>query len=516
MKNADLILVYDTGTTAVKCAVFDPGGLELVSCSKQYKTHYPVPGRAEQHAEDFWDAAVEGTRTLLSAGRFQPAAICAIGLSGHMNGCLAVGDDGESLFPELIHADARSGQECAQILQCGSQSESYRVTGNRVDVHLSLPKIMWIRNHQPDVYRRTRSFINAKDYLRFKLTGVPHQTDFSDASLTAALNIGSGTWDTEYLSALGIDPEKFPEIHRSTEVAGTLTGSSASILGLRPGVPVVFGGGDAACATRGAGVKDSSQAYIHIGSSAWVSTLSEQPLFESRMRMQNFFDLDGVGYNVCGTVQSAGIAADWALALVSSPGRSGRAEPYRGYEGLDKLIAAVPPGSDGVLFAPYLMGERTPHWDSSARGAFVGFSLSHGKGALVRAVLEGVGFALKSVLEIYKEFDFPIEVFSLLGGGATIPAWSTILASILGTTLKLHPSPTTATSLGAAMAAGVGVGLFPTLDEATRIVSFDRVVQPDRDDSARYRDIYPVSARLYDRLKPVYDDITHIRRREEP
>jgi xylulokinase len=426
-----------------------------------------------------------------------------------MNGCLPVDRVGNPLHREIIHADTRSSAECREILRIAPVSRIFQLTGNRVDAHFSLPKILWIKHNVPHVYKEAAYFLNSKDFLRSRLTGITGETDFSDASLVCAMDLAAGSWAEEYIKELGLDPAKFPRIRRSSDVAGRLTDSSASVLGLPSGIPVVAGGGDAACATRGAGVRDSSTAYIYLGSSAWMSTLSEEPLLDPGMRIQNFFDLDGRRCNVCGTVQSAGSAVDWAASLVGPDAAADMVA--RDYSWIRRLVESVPPGARGLVFAPYLMGERSPHWDANARGTFIGFSLSHGKAELLRAVHEGVAFALKSVLDIYGEFGYRIGKLTLLGGGSMSAAWNRIFCDVIGKAVMTHPAPATATSLGAAMAAGVGVGRYSSLDVASALINCTEGLEPDPEAHRLYREIHEIFATVYERAKPIYDGLAQRR-----
>ncbi len=499
MHEKDTILVYDIGTTGLKCAAFSLSGEEVRSATSAYRTFYPEVGLAEQDAGDYWTAAVDATGKLLADGTVVPSRILTIGLSGHMNGCLPVDAEGHPLCREIIHSDSRSVSECADILRAAPHGEIYELTGNRVDEHLSLPKILWIKKNLPDLYGKTAFYLNSKDWLRGRLTGQWGQTDFSDASLVCAMDLREGIWAESLLKEIGLDPAKFPEIRKSTDHCGGLSSDAARELGLPEGLPVVFGGGDAACATRGAGVTDASTAYANIGSSAWISTLANAPIMDPAMRMQNFYDLDGRKCNVCGTVQSAGIAVDWALSLIS-----------KDHATMDGAVTSVPPGSDGVLFAPYLMGERTPHWDANARGSFVGLSLYHGQPAFIRAVYEGVAFALRDVFRIYGELGMEPSELTLLGGGAKSPVWRNIISEVLGRPVLPHATPTNATSLGAAMAAGTGAGVWRSLDEAALISRTLPRETPHAGKAAVYERLYPIYSSLYERLKPIFDELARV------
>lgn len=506
MVGKDLLLVYDIGTTGLKCVVFSAQGQELLSASATYQTYYPGSGWAEQEAADFWTAAQRATAEILTAGTVQANSIAVIGLSGHMNGCLPVSAEGLPLHREIIHADSRSVEERKDIQRIIGQKEYYELTGNRVDEHLSLPKILWIKKNFPEVYRNTAFFINSKDYLRYRLTGRLGQTDFSDASLVCAMDIKQRRWSNPLLRELGLDTAMFPELHKSSEICGPLNREASRALALPEGIPVVFGGGDAACATRGAGVRDLSSAYAYIGSSAWISTLAPGPVGDPQQRTQNFFDLDPRKCNVCGTVQNAGIAVDWAHDLVAES---------LDYGTMDTEVAAVPPGSQGILFAPYLMGERTPYWDANARGSFVGLSLHHTRSALLRSVYEGVAFALKDVLKVYTDLGIQPEYLTLLGGGSKSRVWRSIFSDIFALPIAPHSAPTNATSLGAAMAAAVGTGLYTDLDSATAMARILSTENPSPGGIETYQRIYPIYRKLYEALRPITNDLANIRITEE-
>ena len=292
------ILVYDIGTTSVKTALFSFDGKLISSVCTPYTTLYHRHGWAEQNAHDFWNATIKGTHLILNSIEPSTYSISIISLSGHMNGMLAVDDKGEPTYPELIHCDTRSVKEVSFIKSLHSQQDIYSITGNRVDEFLSLPKLLWLKNNQPESFKKTRFVINAKDYIRSRLTKEIGTTDFSDASLTGALDIKGKKWADSYLSSLGIPPSIFPTIHLSTDIGGKLTQESAKILHLPSGIPVCYGGGDAAMATRGAHLHDKHSAYISIGSSAWISKLHQRPIDDKKMRMQHFYDLDGSRINI--------------------------------------------------------------------------------------------------------------------------------------------------------------------------------------------------------------------------
>jgi xylulokinase len=427
-----------------------------------------------------------------------------------MNGCLPVDREGKPSYPELIHSDSRSGIQCRRIVECFGEEYLYRETANRANEHLSLPKILWLKDERPDAFDRTAWFLNSKDYLRFKLTGILGLTDYSDASLTGAFNLEKKAWSDEIIKGLGLSPSCFPKLKSGTETAGVLSKEAAAILGLKHGIPVCMGGGDACCATRGSGIgiglARGAQAYISVGSSAWASLLAPGPVRDTGRRMQHFYDLDGQSCNICGTLQSAGAALDWALSLFT-----GRAPSPEEFRRIEAELETLAPGSEGLMFLPYLMGERTPHWDSDARGVFIGLTLSSNPRALLRAVYEGVSFGLREVIEVYRDLAIQVDRLILLGGGIRSGFWRKMIGEVIGKPMLIHPIPTHAISLGAALAAGVSVGIWENLDAAmARIdLKFEEAVAGD---PSRYNPYFNIYKGIYRRCKPVFDELAELRR----
>jgi xylulokinase len=493
------ILVFDVGTTSVKTILFDRDGMETESVSIPYPTEYQQDC-AEQDPDDFWHAALIGANRLSQSAKEQ---VVAIGISGHMNGALFLDAQGNSVRPELIHSDTRSKEECTLIANV--IPDAYPVHGNRIDEHLSLPKILYVFRHERDSYEKTAFFLNAKDYIRVKLTNVVGESDFSDASLSCAMDMVAHDWDRDLLLDLGLDPKRFPLLKKSTDIGGTLARDVASIMGLKAGIPVSMGGGDAACATRGAGLKDSSSAYACLGSSAWVSTLGSTVVADAKRRLQNFFDLDGQHVNMCGTVQSSGIAIDWILQILGLDRKD-----------VEAFLDQCKPGSKGVVFAPYLLGDRSPFWDSKARGSFVGLSMHQSPMDIAQSVYEGVAFALKDVLEVYGDLGFAYPSMTVMGGLARSLPFMHLLSHVLDLPLALHPYPTQGSGMGAAMAAMVGVGLYRDLDEAIDHMVFNKdFCNPEEQKASRYASLFPIFKMIYGKEKPINDALYALWSKEE-
>ncbi len=498
----EYILTLDAGTTGLKCTLFAPDGEAVRSAVAAYGVDLPQPGWAQQPATWFVSAAIDGTKRVLEG--LDAASVAVIGLSGTMNGCIPVDAQGEALYPNIIHSDVRAEPQLAEIAAVVPGDTFYARTGNRLDMHYTLPKMLWLRERHPDVYGRARWFVNTKDVLYGFLTGRCGVTDYSDASLTGALRIHEGVWDTDLLRSLGIDPAVMPEILPSHDVSGRLTGEAARILGLKEGTPVSVGAGDGVCASHGAGLYTAGSAYANIGSSSWLCTLSDTPVIDREMRIFNYLDMDGKRCNVCGTVQSAGAALDWAASNLLM---SGRALSPELFEEMEALAESVPPGAEGVFFLPTLMGERTPCWDAGARGTLIGATLYHGRGHIARAAYEGVAQALHVCDSVMRDNALRYDTLALVGGGTQSGVWPQMLADMLNIPARVHLRPRQATSLGAAMAAGVGVGIFEDYEEASRMAGFDETYAPDPVRSVAYARHFEVYSALYGQIRGAYASI---------
>ncbi|MBO4837234.1 MAG: hypothetical protein J5564_06020 [Clostridia bacterium] len=494
------IMTCDAGTTGIKCSAFSRSGKALFERTETYPTLYPAPGWAQQDPDTVLSAAVKGIRSALEN---LPAAACeALVFSGTMNGCIPLDGEGRPLGPNIIHSDLRAEKQVEQICAAIPPQQYYLRTGVRADVHSGLPKYMWLRQNAPDVYRNARSFVNIKDYLYMRMTGLPAGTDRSDASLCACLDIHAGDWDRDLLRGCGVDPDKMPPLRLSADVSGRLSDAAAAQTGLPSGLPVAAGAGDGACAAHGARVHASGESYMNIGSSAWVSALADEPCRDPEMRLFSYFDADEKRYNICGTVQSAAAAFDWAARnLLGACDASGKTD----VNALEKTAASVPPGSEGVMFLPTLAGERTPWWTAKVSGTLMGFTLYHERRHAVRAVYEGVMQALNLCGDILRENGLPQRDLTLIGGGAQSELWGQMAADMFGVPVRIHASPRSATSLGAALIAGTGIGWYRDYEEASRYILRKKEYIPDPDRHALYRKHLAVYRRLYPDMQKAYE-----------
>lgn len=501
------ILAHDLGTTGNKATLFAADGAVLASTFAPYDTAYLQPNWAEQNPIDWQKALFESTQRVLAVAKqagYVADDVAVVSFSGHMNGALVVDERGAPLRPAIIWADQRATAQAEFIRQRCGDEETYQLTGNRVSPAYTAAKLLWIKERQPETYRRAHWVLQAKDYAAFLFSGVI-ATDFSDASLTLLFDLAGRCWAESLLERLALNPALLPPIFPSAQVVGEVTSQAATASGLRPGTPVVIGGGDGACATVGAGAVAAGQVYNYIGSSSWMALASERPVLDPQRRTFNFLHLDPELYVSLGTMQAAGGAFDWFERLLRSEGQNA---PQ--YQTLDEAASLAPPGSRGLLFLPYLLGERSPHWNPLARGAFVGLAMSHGRAEMTRSVLEGVAFNLRHILDVLRSQGVRIETMRLIGGGAKSALWRQILADIYGLPVEQVGLPAQATALGAAIAGGVGVGLYPDYSVAQQLAPVLHVDPPNPSVRPRYEDLYTLFKETYVALEPVFEQLARL------
>lgn len=489
-----VILAHDIGTSGTKTSLVRADGSIEDSRTSSHETTHARMGWAEQNAEDWWNGVCINTRALVEANPALTGRIAGIGLSGHMLGCLPVDADGCPLRPAMIHSDSRAADQFSLVSERVGDRGVYEKTGNILDPRSPLCKILWVKDNEPERYAQTHRFLQSKDFIVGRLTGSYTTTDYSDASHAQLLDVRARTYATDMLGELGVDVCKLPELHRATDVVGTLTAESAASMGLKPGIPVVAGGGDGSCANVGAGVVSSGEAYCCIGTTAWIACVANEPLIDPGARIFNIMALDGETYGIFGTIQSAGSSLEWAMQLLNEPD----------FSRFESLVSSTVAGSDGLIYLPYLDGERAPIWDTNARGVYFGIRPTHGRNHFLRATIEGVAFALRSVLEVFRETQ-AIPSVRIIGGGAQSAIWRDVLANACHASVQtLSAPPGDATSLGAAIAAGVGVGLFSSLAEGVRNIKVTRQTQPDETTAATYDELFEVFAALYPSLESTY------------
>jgi xylulokinase len=505
------ILAHDIGTTGDKATLFDLDGHLISSVLKEYNLYQSQPTWAEQNPEDWWAAFIASTQEILKISKVNPIDIVAIGFSGQMMGCLPIDKDGNPLRHSIIWMDQRSVKQANLISEKIGEVNFYKITGNRISPTYTISKILWLKENEPTIFERTYKFLQSKDYIVFKLTG-EYVTDYSDASLAGLLDVNKRKWAYEIFEELQIPIDKLPKLCASIEVIGNIKASIAKKLGLRPETQVVIGGGDGPCAAVGAGVVKLGYAYNYIGASSWIGICTEKPLIDPKMRIFNQWHLDPNKVSPTGTMQAAGNSYKWLRdEICQKEVNEAQIQGIDPYIIMDSEAEKVKAGAEKIIFLPYLVGERAPWWNPNARGVFFGLALGHKRRNLIRSVLEGVGFNLRIILEAFEEQGIKIENIRVIGGGAKGKLWREIMANIYGKTILVPEYLMEATSLGAAIAAGVGVGIYKNFDIAEKIVRIIGENPPDPRLHEKYNILYKFFKKLYLTLVPLYDELANLK-----
>lgn len=480
----------DIGTSGAKGVVVGADGAVLARAEAGYPLLTPRPGWTEQEPEAWWRATVAVLREL--TGAVPGAAIAGLGLSGQMHGSVFLDRTGAPIRPALLWNDARTVAECAAIERRVGAERVIALTGNRATPGMQAPKLLWLRAHEPEAAARVAKLLLPKDFVRLRLTG-EHATDVADASGTLLLDLRRRRWSGEMLDALEIPAALLPATFEGPEVTGRVTPGAAALTGLPAGTPVVAGGGDNACAAIGAGLIDEGHGVCSVGTSGTLFVHGREPRVDPEGRLNAFCDAVPGGYHLMGVILSAGGALGWFKDRLAEDA---------GFARLAEEAEAVAPGSDGLLFLPYLAGERSPLLDPHARGAWVGLSLAHGRGHLVRALVEGVGFAFADCLARMRALGVEPPLVRLTGGGAQGGLWRGTLAAQLGTPL-VAVAASEGPALGAAVLAQVGAGLRRDLAAAVgaAVPAAPPPTVPDPALVGRYREAGARWRRLYPALK---------------
>jgi xylulokinase len=504
------LLGIDIGTTGVKAALFAAqDGRSLASVLLDYPLYHPRPGWAEQQPADWWQATVGAIRACLERGMelgVRPEDVAGVGLSGQMHGIVLLDAAGQVIRPCIIWADQRSEPQCRWISERVGEARLIELVSNPALPGFSAPKLLWVRDHEPEHFARVRTVLLPKDYIRYRLTGVMAM-EISDAAGTCLLDVRRGEWSREVLEALELDPALLPSVVPSDAIAGTITAEVAALTGLRAGTPVAGGGADNACGAVGNGVVQPGLALVSIGTSGVVLAHADAPHVDRSgpvPRIHTFNHAVSYAWYLMGVTQAAGLSLRWVRDYLGLPERAlERWTDLDAYELLTREAAAAPPGCDGLLFLPYLQGERTPHLDAYARGGWIGLTAAHDRRHLMRSVLEGVAFSLNDCFAIIAAQGLRLEQIRATGGGARSALWRQIIADVLGVEL-VTTSATEGPAFGAALLAGVAAGVYPSVVEACRATV--RVVEATRPQA----ELQPLYARAYERYRALYPALKEI------
>lgn len=486
----DMLLGIDVGTQSVKCVVLDPEGKLHGIGQHAYDVNTPCPHWAEQNPAAWWEAVIAAVQHALEQAGIFSAQVCGIGVTGQMHGLVLVGADHVPLRPAIIWMDRRSADVCSTIMARTPEETLIQSAANRLSPGFAGASLAWLQQHEPGVLQRARAALQPKDYIVLQLTGVL-SSDPGDASATWLYDVAQRHWSETLAETCGVSLGLLPPVHASTAIVGTLLPQAAEALGLPPNIPVMAGTGDQAALLTGVGVTEPGQGAITIGTGGQITVTSSTPLVDPDLRLNTFCHALPDRWYTMGAILNGGMALRWWRSIIEY-GRS------TNYDTLLEAANVVPAGAEGVIFVPYLEGERTPHMDPAATGAFIGLTTRHTQAHLTRAVLEGVAFAFRDCLDVLRTLGPVPDRFVIGGGGSRGPLWRAILASVLGVTLQTIAG-SEHTASGAALLAGIGTGVFrDAADAATRAVHYETSDLPDSDDHAlyseqfaRYRALYP-------------------------
>lgn len=487
------LLGIDIGTSGTKSLLISPEGRVLASATEEYGLLTPRPGWAEQPPEYWWDATVKSVRTVLASSGARPEDVAGVGLSGQMHGSVFLDARDAVIRPALLWCDQRTAAQCAWITRAVGVENLVRITANPVLTGFQAPKIIWLRDEEPEHYARVRKVLLPKDFVRLRLTG-EFATEVSDASGTSMLDVPNRRWSDELLAAIDVPRSWLPAVYESPEVSGRISVEAAAATGLVAGTPVVGGGGDQAAGAVGNGIVEPGIVSSTVGTSGVVFAYAREPAIDPGLRIHTFCHAVPGAWHVMGVVLSAGGSLRWLRDTLA----------LGGYDAMNVQASSAPVGSEGLLFLPYLTGERTPYPDPDARGVWFGLSLRHGLPHLVRSVMEGVAYALRDSFEIFHEIGVGISQVRASGGGARSPLWRQIQADATGhphATINVDEGP----ALGVALLAGVGTGIYSDVAHACRqTIRVADSTRPNPDAKAAYDRFYAVYRSLYPSLKAAY------------
>jgi xylulokinase len=490
-----MFLGIDVGTGGTRALILDRTGKVLASYASDHAPiHSAHPGWAEQAPEDWWRAtkeAIRGALGELSAKGHADISIEAVGLTGQMHGCVMLDSDGQVLRPALIWCDQRTQPQCDWLTETIGYDRLIELTCNPALPNFTLTKLLWVREHEPEIFAKIAHVLCPKDYVRFCMTG-EYAIDVQEASGTLLLDVTHRRWSSEVAGIAGIPETWLPKLYEGPEICAYISAAGSMATGLAVGIPVVAGAGDQGAGAVGMGILKPGSVSATIGTSGVVFAATDVPIKDPKGRLHTFCHSAPGIWHVMGVTNGAGLSLRY-FRDTFSPGSS--------YDELVELAAAVPAGSDGLLWAPYLFGERTPHLDPNARAAFVGITASHTRGHFVRAVLEGVAFSLRDTFTLFHELGIPVEKVRLGGGGARGPLWRQIQADIYGRAVEMLEAEEGG-AFGAAILAGTGIGAWPDVATACeQTIRVRQIIEPREADAMeeaylRYRKLYPALREL--------------------
>jgi xylulokinase len=495
------LLGIDIGTSGTKTVLFDLQGTAVASALSEYPMQQPKAGWAEQNPADWWNAVVESIRAVLAKSGVRSSYIKGIGLSGQMHGLVLLDKENQVLRPSIIWCDQRTGKECEEITSKIGAKRLIEITANPALTGFTASKVMWVKNNEPHIYEKAAHILLPKDYIRFMLTGI-FATEVSDASGMQFMNIAERKWSPEVLSKLDIDASLLPKVYESVEISGTVHKEAARLTGLLEGTPVVGGGGDQAAGAVGNGIVRPGVVSSVTGTSGVVFAYTNKVTIDPMGRVHTFCHAVPKAWHIMGVTQGAGLSLKWFRDNFCQAEKETAAQMnIDPYALLDQEADLVSAGSEGLIYLPYLMGERTPHLDPDARGVFFGLSARHTRRDMLRAVMEGVAYSLRDCMEIIRGMEIPVNEVRASGGGGKSVLWRQMQADMFETgvmTVNASEGP----ALGAALLAGVGTGMYKSVPEACETaIKTVSLQNPIAENSKVYSKYYPIYRNLYTALK---------------
>ena len=504
------VIGIDIGTSGCKTIILDDNGNVICRATQEYPLDTPQPGYSEQDPEDWWQAVID-TSTQVLQNIDRPSEIKGIGLSGQMHGLVCLDKDGEVLRPAILWNDQRTGKQCQQIHDiAGGIHGLLKYTNNQMLPGYTGGKILWLREHEPHLFEKLHTFLNPKDYIRYKLTG-EFATEVSDASGTGLFDVRDRKWSFDLTEKLELPKSIFPKCYESHEISGVISKQAAELTGLTEGLPVAGGGGDAVVQTTGTGLVNPGILGTTLGT-AGNASMALDKCFENRgAKLQIFCNNLPDRWHCMGVTLAAGGSLRWARDMLG--GSESDIARWTGedvYSIFMKEAKRAQPGCEGLFFLPYLIGERCPHPDPNARGGFIGLTLRHDRSSMLRSILEGAIYSLKDVTSLIEDMGITVDEIRTSGGGVKSELWRQIHADIFGTSVVTVSGAAEGGAYGAALLAGVGVGIWPSVEEATEMIEVENRTEPIAKNNEIYQKLFPIYKSFYGQLKSSFDEIAAI------
>jgi len=495
------LIGIDLGTSGTKTVLFDELGQAVASSTVEYPLYHPENGWAEQDPADWWNACTKTLKSVLADSKVSAKDVAGVGFSGQMHGLVMLDENGEVLRKSIIWCDGRTADECADITKRVGAARLIEITANPALTGFTAGKILWVRNNEPELYKRCRHILLPKDYLRYKLTG-KYGAEVSDAAGMNMLDVPKRQWSDEVLKKLEIDPALLPDVKEASELAGHITSEASALTGLAEGTPVVYGGGDNAAAAIGTGVVEKGKAFVTIGTSGVIFAHADSVAVDPGGRVHTFCSAVPGAWTVMSCSLAAGMSLQWLrnnFFLPEMKAADGLGQDP--YEIMTAQADRVPIGANRLIYLPYLMGERSPILDPNSRGVFFGLSAIHSKYDMLRAVMEGVVYSQRQCLDVLLGMGVEFSEIYATGGGGTSAVWRQMIADVFNlpvTTIQNREGP----ALGAAILAGVGTGLYTSVADACKnIIKTNPAQMPIKENSARYKGYYELYCELYPAMK---------------